>query len=85
MSTQLEYLEPPTTTDPHVRQWYIVLQDALTRLRALQELTLNGSGDPEGAVAAPVGTLFLRSDGGAVTTLYVKETGGAGNTGWAAK
>lgn len=43
-----------------------------------------GSGSPEGVVTAPVGHLFLRSDGGATTTLYVK-TSGAGNTGWTAK
>ena len=47
-------------------------------------LPLTGAGTPEGVVAAPVGTLFLRTDGGAATTLYVKETG-TGNTGWAAK
>ena len=43
-----------------------------------------GSGTPEGVVTAPVGSLFLRSDGGATTTLYVK-TSGTGNTGWTAK
>jgi hypothetical protein len=43
-----------------------------------------GTGSPEGAISAPVGSLFLRTDGGATSTLYVKETG-AGNTGWAAK
>lgn len=43
-----------------------------------------GSGTPEGAVTAPVGSLFTRTDGGANTTLYVKESG-AGNTGWVAK
>ncbi len=42
-----------------------------------------GTGDPESAVTAAVGSLFLRTDGGANTTLYVKQTG-AGNTGWAA-
>lgn len=45
---------------------------------------LTGTNTPEGAVVAPVGSLFLRSDGGATTTLYVK-TSGAGNTGWTAK
>ncbi len=45
---------------------------------------LRGLGTPEGAVTAPVGTLFLRTDGGATTTLYVK-TSGTGNTGWTAK
>ena len=44
----------------------------------------SGSGSPEGAVTAPVGSLFSRTDGGAGTTLYVKESG-SGNTGWAAK
>lgn len=43
-----------------------------------------GTGSPESSVAAPVGSLFLRTDGGANTTLYVKESG-VGNTGWAAK
>jgi hypothetical protein len=45
----------------------------------------SGTGDPEGVVAAPVGSLFLRSDGGTGTTLYVKETGAATSSGWVAK
>jgi hypothetical protein len=45
---------------------------------------LAGTGTPEGAVTAPIGSLFSRSDGGAVTSLYVKESG-SGNTGWVAK
>ena len=44
----------------------------------------SGSGTPEGAVTADVGSLFLRTDGGAGTSLYVKESG-TGNTGWIAK
>jgi len=44
----------------------------------------SGSGTPEAAVTAPIGSLFTRTDGGANTTLYVKESG-AGNTGWVAK
>lgn len=43
-----------------------------------------GTGTPEGAVSSPVGTIFIRTDGGASTVLYVKETG-TGNTGWVAK
>jgi hypothetical protein len=43
-----------------------------------------GTGTPEGAVAAPVGSLYLRMDGGAGTSLYVKQTG-TGNTGWDGK
>lgn len=43
-----------------------------------------GAGTPEGAVTAPIGSLYTRTDGGANTTLYVKESG-TGNTGWVAK
>ncbi len=44
----------------------------------------SGSGTPEGVVTAPVGSLFSRTDGGAGTSLYVKQSG-AGNTGWVGK
>ena len=44
----------------------------------------SGAGTPEGVVTAPVGSLFSRTDGGAGTSLYVKETG-VGATGWVAK
>lgn len=43
-----------------------------------------GTGSPAGVVSAPVGSIWLRTDGGAGTTLYVKESG-TGNTGWVAK
>jgi hypothetical protein len=46
--------------------------------------SLKGSGTPEGAVTATIGTSFLRTDGGAGTTFYIKESG-TGNTGWVAK
>ena len=45
---------------------------------------LSGSGSPESLVTAPPGSMYLRTDGGAGTTLYIKETG-SGNTGWASK
>ncbi len=44
----------------------------------------SGSGSPEGAVVAPIGSLYSNTAGGASTTLYVK-TSGSGNTGWTAK
>lgn len=43
-----------------------------------------GKGSPEGVVSANQGSLYLRTDGGTTTTLYVK-TSGSGNTGWTAK
>lgn len=42
------------------------------------------TGTPEAAIAAPIGSLAVRFDGGASTTLYVKQSG-TGNTGWVAK
>ena len=43
-----------------------------------------GTGSPESSITAPTGSLYLRSDGGSGTSLYVKEIG-IGNTGWVAK
>lgn len=44
-----------------------------------------GVGSPSTTgVGAPIGSIFLRSDGGALTTLYVKESGTSA-TGWVAK
>lgn len=57
-------------------------QDVL--IRQLQGRLRFGEGSPEAVVAAPVGTLYMREDGGAGTTLYVKESG-SGDTGWVAK
>lgn len=62
-----------------------MLERHASLIRQLQGAFRRGEGSPEGAVAAPVGTVYLRTDGGAGTTLYVKEGGGSGNTGWAAK
>lgn len=56
----------------------------LTGKPAALGLMFSGTGSPETVVAASVGALYLRTDGGAGTTLYVKESG-AGNTGWIGK
>ena len=45
---------------------------------------LMGSVDPNTRVGAKVGSLYVRLNGGAGSTLYVKESG-SGTTGWAAK
>lgn len=62
----------------------------LTTLHANGVVTLGaattvttGTGSPESVVTAPVGSIFLRTDGGTSTTLYVKQSG-SGNTGWTA-
>jgi hypothetical protein len=43
-----------------------------------------GAGSPEGVVVADVGSLYLQSDGGPGSALWVKESGAAA-TGWTAK
>lgn len=43
-----------------------------------------GTGSPESVVSAGVGSIFHRTDGGAGTCLYIKESG-TGNTGWIGK
>lgn len=44
----------------------------------------SGSGSPNSVVAAPPGSIYLNTNGGAGTTLYVKESG-TGTTGWVGK
>lgn len=43
-----------------------------------------GSGTPEGAVTGSPCDLFLRTNGAAGSTLYIKESGAASTTGWGA-
>ena len=50
----------------------------------LRGIFVSDSGAPNGAVSASPGSLYLNTNGGATTTLYVKESG-TGNTGWVAK
>ena len=50
-----------------------------------QWIAVNVKGEKgEQGVAARKGSLYLRTDGGNVTTLWIK-TSGVGNTGWIAK
>lgn len=44
----------------------------------------SGAGAPNGVVTASVGSIYTQTDGGANTTLWVKESG-TGNAGWVAK
>lgn len=43
----------------------------------------SGTATPEGAVSAPAGSIYLRTDGDGDTTAYLKVSG-SGNTGWQA-
>lgn len=45
----------------------------------------SGTGSPEGVVTAPVGSIYMRTDGGAGTSFYVKQSDPTGNSGWVGK
>jgi hypothetical protein len=64
--------------------WAQWLTGLVAQVNGTAAAVRQGVGTPEGHVTAPIGTLFLRADGGAGTTLYVKETG-TGKTGWVGK
>ena len=63
---------------------YAGIIGATTFQNAAGVLWVAGPDTPEGAVTAPIGSLFSRTNGSTSTTLYVK-TSGTGNTGWTAK
>lgn len=57
--------------------------------RAVNDLddrsVLRGEGTPEGVVTANRGRIYVRTDGAASTTLYVKTADDGQATGWTAK
>jgi hypothetical protein len=82
--------DPRLPSGSDVGQLVVSLYDVLRRVVQAVNAhddtrVLTGQGSPEGVVVAKVGRLYARSDGGAGTTLYVKESGNNTNTGWTAK
>jgi hypothetical protein len=61
-------------TDREFQKWLLEAYDLRVRF---------GTGVP--TIVADIGTLYMRTDGGANTTLYVKESGNGLSTGWVAK
>ena len=43
-----------------------------------------GTGSPAGVIVADRGTIYMRTDGGASTTMYIKESGDGLSSGWRA-
>lgn len=69
-----------------VASLYDFLRRVVVSVNALDDTSvLTGEGSPQGVVVAKVGRLYTRTDGGAGTTLYVKESGNNTSTGWVAK
>lgn len=69
------------------REWLRPIIDLFSTLKGnTQGATWQwGEGSPAGVVVANVGSVYLRTDGGAGTTLYVKESGSGSSAGWAGK
>jgi hypothetical protein len=83
-------IRPFTAIPQVVREWtsFLTGQYLVGTPNTPIEGLYTGTGSPESVVTAPQGSLYLRTDGGASTTLYVKESGGVTSptaTGWAAK
>lgn len=72
-----------------IRPFVGIPNDIRDWTRFLQNVTIeglsSGTGSPEGIVVGQVGALYTRTDGGAGTVLYVKESGANTKTGWVAK
>lgn len=64
-----------------VAEWADLLDDFLLAAQLLVRGVYRDAGSPEGVQAAPPGSIYLRTDGGAGSSIYVKESG-EGTTGW---
>lgn len=79
MSSNLEYLLPPTTTDPQTQQWYAALSNLLERTANLEDQVATAEANPnnrEPGTQAANYTLQL-SDAG--QRIRRPQTGGAGD------
>jgi len=84
--SRLFSIRPFVAIPANVREWSSFFNrfDPRNPANTSIEGMYSGAGSPEGVVIAPVGSLYGRTDGGAGTTLYVKESG-TSSTGWVAK
>jgi hypothetical protein len=62
-----------------------VLREMATAINVLAGRVFVGQGSPENVISADKGAVYLRTDGGTSTTLYVKTADAGLATGWTAK
>jgi hypothetical protein len=76
-------------TEGRLRDESPELQRVVRELAAVVNLLAGrvfvSTGTPEAVIAADIGSLYLRTDGTASTTLYVKTADAGLATGWTAK
>ena len=70
--------------NPALGRFFLKSNDVEFMRVGVEAPIFSGAGSPEGVVTSPVGGMYRRTNGGAGTTLYIKESG-TGNTGWVAK
>jgi hypothetical protein len=73
------------TTEPSERLDVSGSIKASTSLKVGSATIYSGTGSPNSVVTGNVGDLYLRTDGAAGTSMYVKESGTGTNTGWVGK
>lgn len=76
VNRQFSYIGNFSNADTLIRRDYLDVSNNI--------IDFMGAGTPEGTYAGNVGSIYRRNNGGAGTTLYVKESG-TGNTGWVGK
>jgi hypothetical protein len=62
-----------------------VLRELAAAVSVLAGRVFVGEGSPESVVVADTGSVYLRTDGGTSTTLYIKTADAGLATGWTAK
>lgn len=72
---------PPGTNDELGRN----LTALEAAVKQVSQMIFIGTGSPNGVVTASPPAIYLNRAGGAATTLWVKESGSATNTGWVGK
>lgn len=79
----------PVSVDARIPLESPELQALLREIAALANVLAGrayvGAGSPQSKIAAPVGALYLRTDGATATTFYIKAADGGLTTGWVAK
>jgi hypothetical protein len=67
------------TSEPHEKL------EVVGNVKIGHSIIRSGVGSPEGVIAGNIGDLYLRSDGGRGSTMYIKEGYSGTSRGWAAK
>lgn len=84
MEVKIPEIKIPDTSESKSTEELGVFSISQNTIKFNGVFIFTGKGSPLNVVVAPVGSLYLRQDGGANTTLYVKETLTTSG-GWVAK